>query len=626
MQFRPPPGYACEVLALWKILCEHQFHLLLAAVPADDQTWLASCHFSDLILAGDDTCAQLIVALINTYLRDNASVGTISEKLRASCPLLYRHEDAVTHKATELLQTCTAGAGPPLDADERADRLHVALQLCRDAAPNVPLSQICAQFRAARFDEGVVQLCAAFAQRLDPTGAALHYYQSREPAEDQEGYAAFAARLNCYQEIAVVLDEAQQRQKSAGGGDAGGANAAGPPLLETVAMCLQTSDQLLHIAVYGWLLAESLYSDLLNITEPSLGEFLAYSFDRQPDNRHYGDILWKYHERNGRHDRATIVLDQLAAAGSEHIRLEQRIEYLARAVMCTRCDSSGGGRTGGGGGATQAGALLKNLEDKLEVARVQKRILDAVAALAADVPGREDAMRALNYALYDISQLYTDFAEPFELWECKLAILNCSHHNDGLLIESVWSNILRLELQANGGHSGGGAERLARLLFKVRSLGGEYGTAGHCFPVAFLVHELEVQCCKLRQPPGAVPEALLAFGGGAGGGGEISANGTVAEGALDVEQLLDLYGRMISMNERVWATEGNEWHLVESTARLVAVLAEPAGGRMAVRQRRRVVAKAQELMSTCRNLLYPKPETKALIDALMQIEARLQRT
>lgn len=273
--------------------------------------------------------------------------------------------------------------------------------------------------------------------------------------------------------------------------------------------------------------------------------------------------------------------------------------------------------------------MLKNLEDKLEVARVQKLILDAVSTLVGTQhagAAATDAVRALNYTLYDISQLYTDFTEPFELWECKLAILNCSHHNDPLLIESVWANILERELREDGT----GAERLARLLFKVRSLAAEYGTAGCCFPLAFLVHELELHCCKLGQPAGVVPEALLAFGEGTTGAAPattVTAAAVLAGGdtALDVEQLLDLYGRMMSMNERVWATEGNEWHLVEATARLVALLAEQAA-RIPVRQRRRVVAKAQELMSTCRNLLYPKPGTKQLIDALVQIEAKLQRT
>jgi len=33
---------------------------------------------------------------------------------------------------------------------------------------------------------------------------------------------------------------------------------------------------------------------------------------------------------------------------------------------------------------------------------------------------------------------------------------------------------------------------------------------------------------------------------------------------------------MISMNERVWANEGNEWHLIQSVIRVVSLLADNA--------------------------------------------------
>lgn len=33
---------------------------------------------------------------------------------------------------------------------------------------------------------------------------------------------------------------------------------------------------------------------------------------------------------------------------------------------------------------------------------------------------------------------------------------------------------------------------------------------------------------------------------------------------------------MISMNERIWANEGNEWHLIHSAIRVVTLLADNA--------------------------------------------------
>jgi len=51
---------------------------------------------------------------------------------------------------------------------------------------------------------------------------------------------------------------------------------------------------------------------------------------------------------------------------SPSIPLLQRIEYLARAVMCMRSDQVGY--------APQLGVFLRELEDKIDVARIQQRV------------------------------------------------------------------------------------------------------------------------------------------------------------------------------------------------------------------------------------------------------------
>ena len=137
--------HACEVVSLWKILCEHQFQLLTNQLTIDQQVVLRSSSFRDLVLARSESCALLIVALINSYLKDNASVSAISAKLRDVCPNLYRHEDAVSFKATEIMMSskiCESG-------EEKAAMLRTALQLCKDAAPNLPLQNICQQVGVA---------------------------------------------------------------------------------------------------------------------------------------------------------------------------------------------------------------------------------------------------------------------------------------------------------------------------------------------------------------------------------------------------------------------------------------------------------------------------------------------
>lgn len=39
-------------------------------------------------------------------------------------------------------------------------------------------------------------------------------------------------------------------------------------------------------------------------------------------------------------------------------------------------------------------------------------------------------------------QLYEEFADKFDLSECKLAIVHCAGHYDPTLIESLWTDII----------------------------------------------------------------------------------------------------------------------------------------------------------------------------------------
>ena len=39
-------------------------------------------------------------------------------------------------------------------------------------------------------------------------------------------------------------------------------------------------------------------------------------------------------------------------------------------------------------------------------------------------------------------QLYGDFAEPYQLSKCKLAIIHCAGHCDPTLVEALWTEII----------------------------------------------------------------------------------------------------------------------------------------------------------------------------------------
>lgn len=253
------------------------------------------------------------------------------------------------------------------DNEEKEERLRTALQLCKGAAPNLPLSAICQQFIAAGYIHGVIELCAVCAHKIDPNNTGLHFYNNNEqPERDHEGFVAYSARVECYKEIKNLLQltlqnlynaNVEQEKSFIASDNTTEQRNMNSQILKIISLALKTNDHLLHIAVYEWLLSKNLFSELLSISEPTLGEFLARSVGHQPDNINLADILWKYYERNGQHAAAAKILDKLATLCSESIDLEQRIDYLSRAVMCMRSHSIGY--------SAHNGVLLKDLEDKV---------------------------------------------------------------------------------------------------------------------------------------------------------------------------------------------------------------------------------------------------------------------
>ncbi|XP_033237029.1 nuclear pore complex protein Nup154 isoform X1 [Drosophila pseudoobscura] len=602
--------HACEVISLWSILNSHSFQHLCLQLSPEHQKVLRCCTFRDLMLTRSEVCAFLIISLINLYLKDKTGVSEVSKNLRELCPNLYRHEDAVTYKATELLMSAKNCTSPV----EKKQKLRTTLQMCKEAAPTLPLHSICQLFISVDFFEGVVELTAICASKSDPEEVGVHFYNNDEPPEDREGYSYFVTRMNYYKEVQLMLDHVYQATcnntsiqdqtlpyylcntpgSNVDPGDSCNAEYKSKPSISKIAaQTLQIKDPLIHVTLYEWLLAHDMLTELLEVVEPTLGEFLRRSVTRNPDNVILTDLLWKYYEKNGYHSQAAKILDNLAMTRSENITLEQRIDYLVRAVMCMR--------NGNVGSSVTSGIFLKELEDKLEIARVQKAVLVDMTALAQKNPDATMAVKELNYSLYEITPLYQRFAEPFNLWECQLSILNCSHHNDPLLIESVWGNIISSLVEDPGSTQ----DRTNRLFSKIELLVREYAESGACFPFAFLIRELEIKACQLRMPEGTVPEKLVTMN-------------------LDLELILEYYSRMISMNERVWANEGNEWHLIQSAIRVVSLLADNAHA-IWYRSKRRIIGKAQDIVAACLNICYQKPDTNRLQQSLKELQCRLQR-
>lgn len=59
---------------------------------------MKGARFKDVVIRGKELSGALITALINVYIKDNASVDAISSHLRDICPLLYSNDDSICSK------------------------------------------------------------------------------------------------------------------------------------------------------------------------------------------------------------------------------------------------------------------------------------------------------------------------------------------------------------------------------------------------------------------------------------------------------------------------------------------------------------------------------------------------
>ena len=82
----------------------------------------------------------------------------------------------------------------------------------------------------------------------------------------------------------------------------------------------------------------------------------------------------------------------------------------------------------------------------MEVAQLQLNIYSTLEQMSSN-PTAQVALSSLN-CLIDISTLYSEFAEKFNLAECQLAIVHCAGHHDPLLVQKLWKELLTQEVNS----------------------------------------------------------------------------------------------------------------------------------------------------------------------------------
>uniref|UniRef100_A0A7N8YQ27 Nuclear pore complex protein Nup155 n=1 Tax=Mastacembelus armatus TaxID=205130 RepID=A0A7N8YQ27_9TELE len=536
-----------QTLALWKLLCDHQFSLIMSELPKDFQEQMKGACFKDVVIRGKELSGALITALINVYIKDNASVDAISNHLRDICPLLYSSDDSVCSKANELLQSSR-------QIQNKADKertLRESLKLYQQISQHTDLPLVCSQYRQVRFYEGVLELCLTAADKKDPQRLGPHFYKNGEPEEDRVGQQAFQERLSCYKCITDTMQELVNQSKAAPQSPSV-PKQPGPPVMtsdpnmlsneeatahfeQMLGLAQRSQDELFHIALYNWLIQADLTDKLLEVNSPYLEEHLMHMIKQDQSKVHNMDLLWRYYEKNRNFGKAAHVLARLADMHSTEISLKQRLEYIARAILSAKSSSCISAQA-------SDGEFLHELEEKMELVRIQVQIQETLIRQYSHHPSVKNVISQLDSELMDITKLYGEFADHFKLSECKLAIIHCAGHSDPILVHSLWQEIIEKELGDTVAMSP--ADRMRSVSLKLVSLGKIYAGTPRYFPLEFLVKFLEQEVCQLNWDVGFVTSTMQEIG-------------------VQLPRLLEVYDQLFKTRDPCWQRLRKPLHLVE---------------------------------------------------------------
>jgi nuclear pore complex protein Nup155 len=197
------------------------------------------------------------------------------------------------------------------------------------------------------------------------------------------------------------------------------------------------------LSAYFLFLLESDNADmLLKVDSPEVEKWL---IDRKDD-----DLLWRYYSIQGKHRDACEVLFGTASDSTTNTMLSVRIECLSKALNSIKTAFIEEQRTARFGGEASGELVqrIKVVEDHLQVARIQSRILHVVDTQGSSLPPEVtgELLERLRTSLVPVSDLYNNYAAVLELHELCLQIVQVCSSNDVEGIIILWKHIFRKEI------------------------------------------------------------------------------------------------------------------------------------------------------------------------------------
>ncbi|KAL3691956.1 hypothetical protein R1sor_005607 [Riccia sorocarpa] len=505
-----------EALRLLQLLQHHHITRLSQSLEPQVRKPLSQLTFHQLVCSaeGEHVATRLVAALMEYYVAPDGrgTVDDISVKLREGCPSYYNESDYMFYQAVECLERA---ASVP-DTDERENLAREALELLGKVPETADLLSVCQRFEDIMFYEAVVELPLRKARALDPAEDAFNESVEESQrqaalAARQQCYDVVTNALRTLKAKNGQRADMGPSMRPVPSVFSLDDTAREAYVRQIVQLGVRWPDRAFHRCLYQTMIELGMEEELLELAGPDFVPFLQSAGNyqsmqatagpgrtpktptqmsgtrvRQPitaEQAKHLELLSRYYVRRRQHALAAHVLLRLAerrqAGPGDEISLQQRFEYLSNAVLQARSATSSTGTLGSTTEISDSG-LLELLEGKLAVLRFQMKVRDELEVIASkyevqtgtgNVDGgdpytlqgtsaegahgrlaREKAVE-LGNELKSITQLYNDYAVPFELWEVCLEILNFSNYSsdkDNSVMRETWTRLLDQAIKRGG--------------------------------------------------------------------------------------------------------------------------------------------------------------------------------
>jgi len=221
---------------------------------------------------------------------------------------------------------------------------------------------------------------------------------------------------------------------------------------------------------------------MVTLDSDYLESYLIREIKEKNKNKIYLDLLWRHYDFKKDYPNAAKVLTALAEKYCEsQITLKERVEYLTQAIVALNSSSKSSSKD-----------EISELTDKKDVAMLQEKIYQQLLAIEPRTDNVQEALIQLDSQLYDITKLYYDFAEKFDLYQCQLSIFRTARHDDAKTIGILWKQIIANELDKMSRPDIKQSDLKAQLAENIINIAKEYVDDDEkYFPLDTLIDSLE---------------------------------------------------------------------------------------------------------------------------------------